>query len=401
MPLSGAGPVSTGKLLAHTESEAMHLLREQGLRAIALYAPDRPSDNPQSQQIRGFRANRITSEQSVLVIRELATLLRAGITLIDSVQSLAASREGTAMGVALTRTAKSLTGGSTFLTALEASRIPLPSYVGQLAQTGEMTGKLASCLSDAAKQLEYEARIRKELMNALIYPCTLIAAGFAAVMIILFFVIPRFAPLVRGSRGAQVPEISMWVINSGVFFKANWGWFAIGFTGAAILLALSLRDSSSRLNWLKRLAHLPLVGPALLQAELGRWATMLGTLLQNKVPILKALDLAATGLRFPDQRRSMDLVSREVQGGATLADTLKKYRALDPTGLNLVRVGEQAGELAQMTTMLGEMISDAGRNRMKRILTLIEPLAIVIIAGAIGFLMAAVMMAITSISPGG
>ncbi len=391
---------TTGSILAHSEVEALGLLREQGLRPISLKAPAGDTRNivatNQTQKITG---GRITAQEQVLVMRELATLLRAGITLIDAVTSLAASRPNTRMGAALHAMTRTLNAGGTFVDALEASKIKFPVYVSQLAQTGEVTGKLASCLQDAAKQMEYEANTRKELINALLYPAVLVVAGIVAVLIIFMFVVPKFATLIQGSRAAKVPDISLWVINAGVFFKANWVAVAIGVVVFCILLGASLKDAEARTIWLARLSRLPLIGPVLIEGELGRWATMLGILLTNRVPILTALDLASSGLRFANQRRLMDLVSREVRGGATLADTLAKYRALNPTGLNLIRVGEKSGELAAMTVTLGELFSDAGRTRLQRLTTLIGPVAILLITVCIGFLMAAVMLAVTSIAP--
>jgi general secretion pathway protein F len=391
---------TTGSILAHSEVEALGLLREQGLRPISLKAPAGDSRNTatinQTQRITG---GRITAQEQVLVMRELATLLRAGITLIDAVTSLAASRPNTRMGAALHAMTRTLNAGGTFVDALEASKIKFPVYVSQLAQTGEVTGKLASCLQDAAKQMEYEANTRKELINALLYPAVLVVAGITAVLIIFMFVVPKFATLIQGSRAAKVPDISLWVINAGVFFKANWVAVVIGVALFCIVLGASLKDAEARTIWLARLSRLPLIGPVLIEGELGRWATMLGILLTNRVPILTALDLASSGLRFANQRRLMDLVSREVRGGATLADTLAKYRALNPTGLNLIRVGEKSGELAAMTVTLGELFSDAGRTRLQRLTTLIGPVAILLITVCIGFLMAAVMLAVTSIAP--
>jgi general secretion pathway protein F len=391
---------TTGSILAHSEVEALGLLREQGLRPISLKAPAGDSRNTaMTSQAKRITGGRITAQEQVLVMRELATLLRAGITLIDAVTSLAASRPNTRMGAALHAMTRTLNAGGTFVDALEASKIKFPVYVSQLAQTGEVTGKLASCLQDAAKQMEYEANTRKELINALLYPAVLVVAGIAAVLIIFMFVVPKFATLIQGSRAAKVPDISLWVINAGVFFKANWVAVVIGVVLFCILLGTSLKDAEARTMWLARLSRLPLIGPVLIEGELGRWATMLGILLTNRVPILTALDLASSGLRFANQRRLMDLVSREVRGGATLADTLAKYRALNPTGLNLIRVGEKSGELAAMTVTLGALFSDAGRTRLQRLTTLIGPMAILLITVCIGFLMAAVMLAVTSIAP--
>jgi general secretion pathway protein F len=163
---------------------------------------------------------------------------------------------------------------------------------------------------------------------------------------------------------------------------------------------LSIRDAAGRTQWLTRLSTLPLVGEWLTEAEIGRWATTLGALLANRVPILSALELSAGGLRFAKMRERVNLVIRDVRGGSTLADAAARYRLVGATGVNLIRVGEKSGELPQTVATLGELSMEAGRNRMRRFLVLIEPLAILTIGGVIGFIMVAIMMAITGLSAG-
>ena len=144
---------------------------------------------------------------------------------------------------------------------------------------------------------------------------------------------------------------------------------------------------------------MPLVGEWLTEAEIGRWATTLGALLGNRVPILAALELSAGGLRFPKMRERVNFVIRDVRGGATLAESAAKYGLVGATGVNLIRVGEKSGELPQTVATLGELSMEAGRNRMKRFLLLIEPLAILTIGAIIAVIMIAIMMAITGLNP--
>ena len=382
-----------GNIMATDEQDALLQLRGQSLTPITLSASAAP-------QVSGRRRQRITQSDKIMVIRELATLLKAGIPLTDAVLSLSQAREGTTMGDSLARTARSLIAGQPFVTALADANISFPTYVNQLSATGEMTGKLASALADAAKQMEYDDKVNQELRNSLIYPVILVLAGVSAVLLIFFFVVPRFANLIKGSRATDIPEISLWVINAGLFFRANWLWFL----GVAIIAGLafyvSVRDEAGRTRWLSKLSKLPLIGDWLTEAETGRWATTLGTLLGNRVPILSALELSAQGLRFPDMRRNVQFVVRDVRGGATLADTVAKYGVVNATGVNLIRVGEKSGELPQMVATLGELHSESGRNRMKRFLLMLEPIAILSIGTVIGVIMVAIMLAITSMNSG-
>lgn len=392
--VNAQGAPVQGNIMAADEQDALLQLRSQSLTPISLNATAAPHAN------RSRRRQRITQNDKIMVIRELAVLLKAGIPLTDAVQSLAEAREGTTMGDSLARTARALNAGQPFVTALADANISFPMYVNQLSATGEMTGKLAPALADAAKQMEYDDKVNQELRNSLIYPVILVLAGVSAVLLIFFFVVPRFANLIKGSRATDIPEISLWVINSGLFFRAHWLWFL----GAAIIAGLgfyvSVREEAGRTRWLSRLSKLPLIGEWLTEAETGRWATTLGTLLSNRVPILSALELSAQGLRFPDMRRNVQFVVRDVRGGATLADTVAKYGVVNATGVNLIRVGEKSGELPQMVATLGELHSESGRNRMKRFLLMLEPIAILSIGAVIGVIMVAIMLAITSLNSG-
>jgi general secretion pathway protein F len=391
--ITAQGATVEGIISANDDQDALLQLRSQSLTPVALKLPadiSAPSRRPK----------RMTASDKILVVRELATLLRAGIPLADAVNSLASARGGTAMGEALQRAWRALNAGETFVAALEKADISFPVYVSQLAATGEITGKLAAALTDAARQMEYDDRVRQELRNSLTYPVILVMAGISAVLLIFLFVVPRFANLVKGSRAADIPEISLWVINIGLFMKSNWLGLLLVVLALIMALIISLRDDRGRTRWLSRLAKAPLIGVWLTEAETGRWATTLGTLLGNRVPILSALELAAQGLRFPDMRRSMQFVLRDVRGGATLADTVAKYGIVNATGINLIRVGEKSGELPQMVATLGELQSEAGRNRMKRFLLMLEPIAILVLGAIIAVIMVAIMMAITSINTG-
>jgi len=158
----------------------------------------------------------------------------------------------------------------------------------------------------------------------------------------------------------------------------------------------TLRRVGVRNRLLDRAAHMPVVGPWLVESDTARWAKVLGALLSNRVPLMRGLELAQAGLQLPHRRARMGEVTRAVRGGSALADALEDHEALTPTGYNLVRVGERSGKLAPMLESLARLYAEAGRNRMKRVLILIEPIAILVIGSMIGTIILGVILAITS-----
>jgi general secretion pathway protein F len=140
----------------------------------------------------------------------------------------------------------------------------------------------------------------------------------------------------------------------------------------------------------------PAVGPWLIQGEIGRWATVLGALLNNRVPIVTAMELAQGVLRLDALRSGLERATRGLQQGQALSAGLETQAWFPRTRLNLIRVGERSGELPRMLIALGHSQRDAAALLQRRMLGLIEPIAILFIGAVIGVVMVAVMMAITS-----
>ena len=171
------------------------------------------------------------------------------------------------------------------------------------------------------------------------------------------------------------------------------------YVGLAAVVAGSvawLRRPGVRDGLLDRIARMPIVGPWLVESDTARWAKMLGALLANRVPLMRGLELAQSGLQLPHRRARMGEVTRAVRGGRALSDALEEHEALTATGYNLVRVGERSGKLAPMLDSLARLYAESGRNRMKRVLILIEPIAILVIGSMIGTIILGVILAITS-----
>lgn len=388
--VTAQGQTESGEISAASEREASRLLRQMDLTPLEIAPVGRTASAP-------TRVKRAGHQAKALVIRELATLLHAGISLAEAVESIGQTHTDSVIGVAFTSIHAKLRGGESFSQGLKSAQIEWPDYLFQLVAAGEHTGKLAQALENAASQMEYEQRIRSEMRNALIYPSILVFSGIAATLLIFIVVVPKFAGLLKNSR-AQIPDISVWVLTAGLFVKENLLWVGLGVLGIVLSGVLMLANPVLRARMLQILSRVPVLGAWLVETEIGRWASMLGTLLENRVPILKAMELAQDGMHLNAVRQRLQQALREVRGGKKIADALASGRMLNVTGLNLIRVGERSGELPKMLRTLATLYETAGQERLKRFLILLEPIAILTIGIVIGTIMVAVMLAITSLS---
>lgn len=385
------GQVLSGQISAADDRQAMRLLQQQNLTPISV---DCVTAGSNADQTTGKKAS---NRDKTLVIQELTTLLNAGVPLAESIDSISAAHAGTAIGVAFSKALVALRGGERFSDALRMAELDLPTYLYQLAAAGELTGKLGHSLHTAVTQMEYEDRVRQEMRNALTYPAILVVSGIAATLLVFIVVVPKFANLLKGNT-ANIPLLSKWVIGTGMFVQANLLWVGMGVLALVMGVVAALRNPILRGRAFEGLVRLPLLGRWIIETEMGRWASMLGALLENRVPIIAAMELALSGVKISALRNSLQQVLREVRAGTRFADALATNGALEATGINLVRVGERSGELAPMLRALSSLYENAGRDRMKRFLLLLEPIAILLIGSVIGLIMVAIMLAVTSMN---
>lgn len=385
------GQAISGQIKAGGEREAARLLRERELTLLEISPVGAATANG------AVRARRASGQDKAIVIRELAILLNAGVSLAEAVESIGHSHTDSAIGPAFAHVHGKLRGGESFSQGLRSAPLEWPDYLYQLVAAAEQTGKLAQALQSAAAQMEYEQRVSSEMRSALIYPGVLVVSGIAATLLIFIVVVPKFANILKSNK-AQVPDISVWVLTAGMFVRENLLWVALAAAALMMTAAIVMADREYRSRLLQSVSRLPVLGRWLVETEVGRWASMLGTLLENRVPILKAMEIAQDGARLVAMRQKLQQALRDVKGGKKLADALAGLEVLNVTGLNLVRVGERTGELAGMLRALATLHENAGRERLKRFLILLEPIAILVIGGVIGLVMMSVMLAITSLS---
>jgi general secretion pathway protein F len=388
------GAERRGSIFAASAAAAARELLQQGLTPLDLQEPGRRE--PAGARRRG----RIGEADRIVVLRELATLLQAGVSVGEALPSVADAYEGGALGDVLAGVSQRVNAGGPLAGSLAESNLGLPAYVLALLQAGEAAGDLGPSLAAAADQMDQQRRATEELRNALMYPTLLVVVGIAVITAIFIGVIPRFANLLQNTR-ADIPELSRQVISAGVFAKQHaWG---LAFGGAALvaLAVVSFTGPAGRARLIRIACLVPALRRWLFEADLGRWASVLAAMLGNRVGIIAALGLSAAAARVDRVRADVQRLAQELERGRTLASALEDLAWFPRNRLNLVRVGERSGQLAQTLATLGDIHTEAARTRQRRMLTLVEPVAILAIGAAIGFVMVAVMSAITSVNSAG
>lgn len=381
--VNAQGQEVTGTLEIEGKRQAARQLDRQGLTLLEL--------EPETAG-QGKARGKAHPRETLMTMHELATLLKSGVPVAEAVDSLANSSHHPQITSGFRIMAGHLRQGESFSLALEQAKLPIPWYFQQLARAGEKTGQLADAIRDAVAQMEYDHRVAADIRSAMVYPAILLISGIMAVLIIFIFVVPNFSGLV--GEGAEVPWLGRAVINTGVWFNANWPMLFVALVALTAGILALLRRKHVQRRLMDTLATLPLTGTWLLETETARWASTLSRLLENRVELLQAMTLARDSLRIASLQHRLDQVQRQIRGGRSLAAALQEQKALSGPGCDLVRAGERSGALPELLGALGRLYEASSRERMKRFLQLIEPLAVLLIGAVIGIIIAGVVLAI-------
>lgn len=389
--LDSAGRIVKGSIEADSHRHALRSIEAQNLAPLSLLPSPHQADAKKIFQGR-------PKVQDVLIsLKQLSLLLTAGVPLVRAIETLQQQNLHPQISNGFYDLGRRLRGGESFTASLPISMPMLPSYVSQLAAAGEAIGRLGESLSDAAVQMSYDHQVRQDIRNALTYPAILVGTGITAVLFIFIIVVPRFSAMLAQAK-SPLPWISVVVLNTGMFLNSH-------IISLLVLLSVLVFSASSAFRNRRTMdlvreqaAKMPLLGSWLLESDLARWAFMLGTMFENGVELTKALDLARAGVTLPSLSARLDQVTKSVRAGKSLSDAMAQQKAFNDTAVSLVQVGEESGKLVEMLRSLAKLYDDSGRQRMKKFLILLEPAAILVIGVVVGGIIAAIMLAITSIN---
>ena len=386
--VDAAGRARKGRLEAQSEADLVRRLDDDGLTVLAV-RESRPSALP------AFR-RRLKAGDVTVAFHELATLLQSGVALGDAVLAQSRGSHHPSLVAAFADMVQELGRGESFLGALRKSALPLPEYVYQLVEAGELSGRLPDSLRGAVEQMRYDQRVAADFRGALVYPAILVVAGIAAVLLIFLFVVPQFANLL--AEADDLPFLAALVIGSGVWFNENTGLLAVVLAAVGVVAFAAWRDPRVRAKTVDALATAPVIGGWFSQADTAKWASVMAAMLAARIELMDALTLAGRGVRISSRRTLLERAAADVRAGSSLSAALEKQNALTATGYNLIRVGEQSGQLAQMMRALADLYQDLSARRTQRVLALVEPLAILLIGGFVGVIMVGLILAITSVN---
>jgi len=400
-----AGFDAQGKKVAGTVEAPGKKTATQQLRARGIFptrlaegAATAPGVSLFSRRFRPF-AGKVSPQELAATTRQLATLLGAGLPLDEALATLAGQLAASPLGRALGAVrGEVLQGSELHRTLARHPAIFSPLFIN-MTEVGEHSGTLDQVLGQLADFLEDQARLRSRLQSALAYPILMGVIGSAVLVFLITFVVPKVTRMLE-DLGQSLPLPTRLLI-AGSDFLAGWWWLLLLLAGGAVLAARRYaRSEAGRLKLDRLSLQLPLFGSLNLLLATARLSRTLGTLLHAGVPLLKALAIAVNLLPNRVLRQAVEEAIDAVREGESLAEPLKRSGVFPPMMAQMAAVGERSGELEGMLLRVAETYEHQVELRIAGLLSLLEPVMILVMGTAVGFIVLAILLPIFQASQG-
>jgi len=390
-----SGEVLEGQLDVASNDEAVAKIQDAGNIPLEIHA----ADGVESGGLFGRLGKRQAMNQTQVLqfTQQLSTLLGAGQPLDRALQILLELPESEKSKRVIERVRDHVRGGGALSDALEAEPGVFSRLYVNMVRAGEVGGALDTTLARLSNYLERAKALRESVINALIYPAILVVMVFAALFVLLAFVVPRFLPMFK-DMNIELPMITKIVLFVGTTLQ-DWWWLIIALMfGTVILVRRRLAEPAARLAWDARMLNLRIVGPLMARLETARLARTLGTLLKNGVPLLTALTIGRNVLGNMALADAVDKASEEVKTGGGLAFALGQSKRFPRLALQMISVGEESGSLDDMLLKVADTFDVESKNTVDRLLAAMVPILTVVMTGMVAVIMMAILLPILSIT---
>jgi len=392
--LNSEGRKVRGKIDGSGRRVIMQKLAQQGIFLTDLKELANAS-SPRRFRLQG----KVSATELAAATRQLGTLSAAGIPLDEVLTTVAGQLDNQLLSSALLEIREEVLQGTPFHQALAKHRRFFPDLFINMVQVGENSGTLDQVLERMADFLDDQARIRARVQAALAYPILMTLVGTGVLIFLFIFVVPKITGMIS-ELGQTLPWPTRFLISFS-HLLGSWWWLLLLAAGG-LLLALQryYRTSSGRLRLDRLRLKLPLSGRLTLYIATAWLARTLATMLESGVPLLRALDISRSLLKNQVLRQALDQARQDVQEGGSLAASLKSSAAFPPMLAQLTAAGEKSGQLEAMLVRLADSYDQQTDLTITSLLSLLEPILILVMGTVVGFVVLAILLPIFEASQG-
>lgn len=380
------GKTVFGTMEAENEAEFYNYLDKQELYCISV--------TKKGREIAGNGTERRLKIKALsMFCRELSVLLSSGMNLLSALRLLYEREENDYVKQSYMQMIECIEKGDTFYEAIKKQGNAYPGLLKAMILAGEASGAMDTIMEKMALYYEKEASLKSKVSNAMIYPMILIIVTFGVVILLFTFVLPKFFDMFEGQ---EVPAITEFFMSISKFMTSNWHFVLLG-----ILLLVCVFKGLKENNRTGRkidefTLKIPVIGKLLEKIIMGHFANAMSILYASGVTVVRALEISGETIENRYIAEKLVQVQEKVEKGVALSQALQSEKMFDQMFWSMIHIGEESGNLETMFFKLSEYLEQESETAVRKMLAILEPLVLIVIALVIGMVVASVLLPIYS-----
>ena len=384
--------VVEGTIDVSTEGLAKEQLWQSGYRILSLKAT-RPVFNIHRSLPTLFGAK---PRDVIAFSRQLATLVDRGINAFSALQVLRGQIRNPAFKETVTTMIQDLQEGSSFADAISRHPQAFPSIYSRMVRVGERTGNLQIVLRQVAEYIETEKAALKRVRKAMVYPALILLVACGVVAILVTFTLPPLLEMFNEFE-AQLPWVTKVLISIVGFVTGHWFYIALVVIGAVVLAVWLAKTSTGRERFDRLLLRMPLIGPIVTQREMAHLSRTMSISLDAGLPMIEIMDLAVQSTSNTVIRKALEDIRTQILEGRGLFQSMAPNELFPPLLVQMVKIGEEVGTLTKDLTTVADLYEQEVDERVDLLLSMLQPLSILILGLIVAFIAVSVIVPIYSI----
>lgn len=389
-----SGEVKKGVITAESERDVHLRLRQRNIQP----------DKVKKKSAQRFKmpslggGGRVKAAELVVFVRQFATMIDAGLPLVQCLDILASQEPNKNFKRILTDVKNNVESGATFADSLKRHPKTFDSLFVNLVAAGEIGGILDTILNRLATYIEKNVKLVRKVKGAMMYPIGILVVAVGVIFALLKWVIPTFETMFADFGNAKLPALTQLVINASHWFQ-QWWWAVIVVIVATIwIFKRIVSTEKGRLTLDRFLLKMPIIGPVLRKVAVAKFTRTLGTMLSSGVPILDALDIVAKAANNKVIENAVYFVRDRISEGSNMADPLGQTGVFPSMVVQMIAVGESTGAMDTMLQKIADFYEDEVEVAVESLTKLMEPLMMVFIGGIVGTVLIAMYLPIFEVA---
>jgi len=390
---SSSGEIVEGVYAAETEARLRHELDEKGLYVLSL----QPKGSVAGLSVRLPQRTTVPSAEFLIFNQELATLLKAGMPLVQSLDLLRQRVSSPVFRAVLNDVYQRVRSGTALSDAFSTHGALFPSVYTASLLAGERSGNLDAVLRRFVEYSKIVATVKRKMVSALIYPAILVTLALILVSIIVLKVVPAFSDFYV-TFNAQLPLITRVVVRLSAFLRSQFLVILLAMGAAIAAFSVWFRRPGQKIRIHRILLGIPFLGDIALKFATSQMARTLATLLGGGLPLVNAIDIAARSVGNQFIAHELDTVAVRVREGESFAAALERRGVFPDVAVKMAEVGESTGALQDMLNTVADFYDEEISTNTERFVTLVEPVLLVVMGIVIASLLLALYIPLIELS---